>query len=107
MIALAAGALAVGYLIYKGSGSSGDKADDKESVADDRSERNAPAQDAPAPVEENKEDEELENAYFLEEADGPAQHKKIIHCYKVSEAKWFDMNDTFFGGQRRDSDLDE
>ena len=38
---------------------------------------------------------------------GATQHKKIIHCYKVSEAKWFDMNDTFFGGQRRDSDLDE
>ena len=78
LIALAAGALAVGYLIYKGSGSSGDKADDKESVADDRSERNAPAKDAPAEIEESKQEEEMENAYFLEEKDGPEQHKKII-----------------------------
>ena len=53
LIALAAGALAVGYLIYRGSGSSGDKADDKDSVADDRSEKNASAKDAPADIVEN------------------------------------------------------
>lgn len=78
LIALAAGALAFGYLIYRGSGSSGDKADDKDSVADDLSEKNAPAKNASAEIEESKQEEEMENAYFLEEKVGPEQHKKII-----------------------------
>ena len=39
---------------------------------------------------------------------GATQHKKIIHCYKASEAKWVDMNDTVFGTSRRDSvDFDD
>lgn len=40
---------------------------------------------------------------------GATQHKKHIHCYKVTETKWLDMNETFFGGaHRRDStDFDD
>ena len=38
---------------------------------------------------------------------GATQHKKIIHCFKASESKWIDMNETFFGGPRRDSDFDD
>ena len=38
---------------------------------------------------------------------GATQHKKIIHCYKVADAKWVDMNENIFGGQRRDSELDD
>lgn len=39
---------------------------------------------------------------------GATQHKKIIHCYKATETKWLDMNETFFGGNRREShDFDD
>ena len=39
---------------------------------------------------------------------GATQHKKIIHCYKAAESKWLDLNETFFGGNRRESaDLDD
>ena len=29
---------------------------------------------------------------------GATQHKKVIHCYKSTESKWLDLNDSFFGG---------
>lgn len=38
---------------------------------------------------------------------GTSQHKKYLHSYKVQMAKWADVNESIFSGQRRESDLND
>ena len=60
IVAIAAGALAVGYLVYRGL-----KSDDKGAVDDAVSTIDAADQGG----EEVKQDDELENAYFIEKTE--------------------------------------
>ena len=47
------------------------------------------------------------NAKTREYVIGANGHKKLLHCYKVGEAKWAETNESIFSGQRRESDLED